>query len=290
MSPRPGRITDVIDSPLPRDRPLDIRDTPAFLEVAHRVREGPARRDGRRDGGGVTGLPLLALGVAVAIFLAAATCLKLHVVGGGWLPLAAALCLYGAGELDHHDPDARRRPGAGDVALGGHPARRGERHRGRGVPRDDAAGAARRAGARRRGDLADRTRAAVDDMTDAPVSAPGAAIGRTLRASAVARRLGGTAGPVLAVVAGLLALWYLACVPMNAAGSITAAERAGAAFAGPGVGTAGHGRGGADRDGAGRRARRGLRAGAAAPARPASGGGGAVGRARRGRGSRPSAA
>lgn len=40
MSPRPGRITDVIDSPLPRDRPLDIRDTPEFLEVAHRVREG----------------------------------------------------------------------------------------------------------------------------------------------------------------------------------------------------------------------------------------------------------
>lgn len=40
MSPRPGRITDVIDSPLPPDRPLDIRDTPAFLEVAHRVREG----------------------------------------------------------------------------------------------------------------------------------------------------------------------------------------------------------------------------------------------------------
>lgn len=40
MSPRPGRITDVIDSPLPRERPLDIRDTPAFLEVSHRVREG----------------------------------------------------------------------------------------------------------------------------------------------------------------------------------------------------------------------------------------------------------
>ena len=40
MSPRPGRITDVIDSPLPRDRPLDIRDTPAFLQVAQRVREG----------------------------------------------------------------------------------------------------------------------------------------------------------------------------------------------------------------------------------------------------------
>ena len=40
MSPRPGRVTDVIESPLPPERPLDIRDTPAFLEVAHRVREG----------------------------------------------------------------------------------------------------------------------------------------------------------------------------------------------------------------------------------------------------------
>ncbi len=40
MSPRPGRITDVIDSPLPRERPLGIRDTPAFLEISHRVREG----------------------------------------------------------------------------------------------------------------------------------------------------------------------------------------------------------------------------------------------------------
>ncbi len=40
MSPRPGRITDVIDSPLPKERPLEIRDTPGFLDVAHRVREG----------------------------------------------------------------------------------------------------------------------------------------------------------------------------------------------------------------------------------------------------------
>ncbi|MFV0514134.1 MAG: ABC transporter ATP-binding protein [Jhaorihella sp.] len=40
MSPRPGRITDVIESPLPQERPLDIRDTAEFLEVAHRVREG----------------------------------------------------------------------------------------------------------------------------------------------------------------------------------------------------------------------------------------------------------
>lgn len=40
MSPRPGRITDVIDSPLPRERPLNIRDSKDFLDVAHRVREG----------------------------------------------------------------------------------------------------------------------------------------------------------------------------------------------------------------------------------------------------------
>ena len=40
MSPRPGRITDVIDSPLPRDRPLDIRDSAEFIAIAHRVREG----------------------------------------------------------------------------------------------------------------------------------------------------------------------------------------------------------------------------------------------------------
>ena len=40
MSPRPGRVTDVIESTLPRERPLDIRETPEFLEIAHRVREG----------------------------------------------------------------------------------------------------------------------------------------------------------------------------------------------------------------------------------------------------------
>lgn len=40
MSPRPGRITDVIDSPLPRNRPLDIRDSAEFIEIAHRVRDG----------------------------------------------------------------------------------------------------------------------------------------------------------------------------------------------------------------------------------------------------------
>ena len=40
MSPRPGRITDVIESPLPRERPLEIRDTPEFIEIAQRVRKG----------------------------------------------------------------------------------------------------------------------------------------------------------------------------------------------------------------------------------------------------------
>ncbi len=40
MSPRPGRITDVIESTLPRERPLEIRDSKEFIEIAHRVREG----------------------------------------------------------------------------------------------------------------------------------------------------------------------------------------------------------------------------------------------------------
>jgi NitT/TauT family transport system ATP-binding protein len=40
MSPRPGRITDIIDSPLPKERPLDIRDSQMFIDIAHRVRDG----------------------------------------------------------------------------------------------------------------------------------------------------------------------------------------------------------------------------------------------------------
>ena len=40
MSPRPGRIIDVIETNFPRQRSLDIRETPEFLAVAHRVREG----------------------------------------------------------------------------------------------------------------------------------------------------------------------------------------------------------------------------------------------------------
>ncbi|MCQ0987051.1 ABC transporter ATP-binding protein [Jiella marina] len=40
MSPRPGRIHEIIDCDLGPDRPLDIRDTPEFLKIAHQVREG----------------------------------------------------------------------------------------------------------------------------------------------------------------------------------------------------------------------------------------------------------
>jgi NitT/TauT family transport system ATP-binding protein len=40
MSPRPGRIIDVIACDFPRDRALDIRETPEFMGVANRVRHG----------------------------------------------------------------------------------------------------------------------------------------------------------------------------------------------------------------------------------------------------------
>ncbi len=40
MTPRPGKIHDIIESDLPRDRNLDIRETPEFLKIAHRVRAG----------------------------------------------------------------------------------------------------------------------------------------------------------------------------------------------------------------------------------------------------------
>ena len=40
MSPRPGRVIDVIESTLPTDRPLDIKESEEFRDIAHRVREG----------------------------------------------------------------------------------------------------------------------------------------------------------------------------------------------------------------------------------------------------------
>jgi NitT/TauT family transport system ATP-binding protein len=39
MSPRPGRVTEVIDNPIPGPRKLDVRESPEFAAIAHRVRE-----------------------------------------------------------------------------------------------------------------------------------------------------------------------------------------------------------------------------------------------------------
>ncbi|MEM7490967.1 MAG: hypothetical protein AAF390_17765, partial [Pseudomonadota bacterium] len=62
-------------------------------------------------------------------------------------------------------------------------------------------------------------------MTDAPLAAPGAAIGRSGRVAL--RRAARATGPVLMVIAGLLALWLLACLPMNAHQAVLEAERDG---------------------------------------------------------------
>jgi len=48
MSSRPGRVVAVINSRLPRERDLDVRETPQFLAVAHEVRV--ALREGHEDG------------------------------------------------------------------------------------------------------------------------------------------------------------------------------------------------------------------------------------------------
>nr|WP_315427833.1 ABC transporter ATP-binding protein [uncultured Albidiferax sp.] len=42
MSPRPGRIVKLIDSTLPDERHLGLRDTPEFMALAHAVRESLA--------------------------------------------------------------------------------------------------------------------------------------------------------------------------------------------------------------------------------------------------------
>jgi NitT/TauT family transport system ATP-binding protein len=49
MSPRPGRILDIIDCDLPRDRTLDMRESAAFQEVAAKVRAGLAEGHGYDD-------------------------------------------------------------------------------------------------------------------------------------------------------------------------------------------------------------------------------------------------
>jgi NitT/TauT family transport system ATP-binding protein len=40
MSPRPGRIIDIISCDFPRDRTLEVRETPQFMKIAQRVRAG----------------------------------------------------------------------------------------------------------------------------------------------------------------------------------------------------------------------------------------------------------
>ena len=40
MSPRPGKIIDIIESPLPEKRTLDMRDTQEFLELSQKIRKG----------------------------------------------------------------------------------------------------------------------------------------------------------------------------------------------------------------------------------------------------------
>jgi NitT/TauT family transport system ATP-binding protein len=47
MSPRPGRIIKVIDSTLPDERHLGLRDSPEFIALAHEVREALA--DGHHE-------------------------------------------------------------------------------------------------------------------------------------------------------------------------------------------------------------------------------------------------
>ncbi|SDZ23094.1 NitT/TauT family transport system permease protein [Jannaschia faecimaris] len=66
-------------------------------------------------------------------------------------------------------------------------------------------------------------------MTDTPLSAPGAGIGRSGRVGRVVRALPHRFGPVLVVIAALIGLWYLACIPMNAQNSLMLAEREGIA-------------------------------------------------------------
>jgi len=42
MSPRPGRIHEIIDCDLGEDRPLEVRETTKFLKIAQRIRDGLA--------------------------------------------------------------------------------------------------------------------------------------------------------------------------------------------------------------------------------------------------------
>ena len=79
-----------------------------------------------------------------------------------------------------------------------------------------------------------RQGAAVLGMADAALqSSPGAAVGGRMRFVARATQ---TVWPVLVVVAVIVALWYAACIPMNAKDALTQAERGGAAIQPEGAG------------------------------------------------------
>ena len=49
MSARPGRVVEVIESNLPVNRTLDIRDTPAFVAIAHCIRVALRKGDSYHD-------------------------------------------------------------------------------------------------------------------------------------------------------------------------------------------------------------------------------------------------
>ena len=49
MSPRPGRILQVIESTLPDERHLGLRETPGFMALAHAVRQGLATGHATHD-------------------------------------------------------------------------------------------------------------------------------------------------------------------------------------------------------------------------------------------------